>query len=355
MGAPGGVARPVRCVVVTRRTWTLLFSSVLVLVLGLLGALLPVPYVALGPGPVYDTLGKVNDTQVVEIGGENTFPTGGKLSMTTVSLNDGMTLLSAFGLWLSGDYALAPREELFPPEKTKQQIDQENTKAFQDSQTSAEIAALRYLKYPVKVLAMKIEDNSALKGIVEPGDRIIAVNGKPVATAAEVRAALEGSKPGEQVDVRYQHNTDPEKTARVTLGKAEDRPQGVLGVTSAERPDVPFQIKIALKDVGGPSAGLMFALSIVDKLTPGEINGGQSVAGTGEIDADGKVGAIGGIPFKMIAARDQGASVFLVPEGNCAEARQRAPEGLKLIKVGTLEQAVNALEALRNNQPTPAC
>lgn len=207
---------PLPCRTVTRRTWTLLFSSVLVLVLGLLGALVPVPYVALGPGPVYDTLGKVGDTTVVEIGGENTFPTGGKLSMTTVSLNDGMTLLSAFGLWLSGDYALAPRDELFPPEKTKQQIDQENSKAFQDSQTSAEIAALRYLKYPVKVLATKIEDNSALKGILEPGDRVLAVNGKTVATAAEVRAALEGTKPGEQVDVRYQHNADPEKTARVT-------------------------------------------------------------------------------------------------------------------------------------------
>ncbi|MBP2476600.1 PDZ domain-containing protein [Crossiella equi] len=339
----------------TRRTWTLLFSSVLVLVLGLLGALVPVPYVALGPGPVYDTLGKVGDTTVVEIGGENTFPTGGKLSMTTVSLNDGMTLLSAFGLWLSGDYALAPRDELFPPEKTKQQIDQENSKAFQDSQTSAEIAALRYLKYPVKVLATKIEDNSALKGILEPGDRVLAVNGKTVATAAEVRAALEGTKPGEQVDVRYQHNADPEKTARVTLGKSDDRPQGVLGVTSAERPDVPFQIKIALKDVGGPSAGLMFALSIVDKLTPGELNGGQSIAGTGEIDADGKVGAIGGIPFKMIAARNQGATAFLVPQNNCAEAKQRAPEGLKLVKVGSLTEAVGALEALRSGQPTPAC
>lgn len=355
MGAPGGVARPVRCVVVTRRTWTLVFSSVLVLALGLLGAFVKVPYVALGPGPVYDTLGKVGDTPVVEIGGENTFPTGGKLSMTTVSLNDGMTLLSAFGLWVSGNYALAPREELFPPDKTKQEIDQENTKAFQDSQSSAEIAALRYLKYPVKVLATKIEDSSGLKGIVEPGDRIIAVNGKPVASAAEVRAALENTKPGDQVDVRYQHNTDPEKTARVPLGKSADRPYGVLGVTSAERPDVPFQIKIALKDVGGPSAGLMFALSIVDKLTPGELNGGQSIAGTGEIDADGKVGAIGGIPFKMIAARDQGATTFLVPEGNCAEARQRTPDGLKLIKVGSLSEAVGALEKLRNNQPTPAC
>ena len=128
-----------------RRTWTLLTSLLIVVAFGLLGAFARVPFVALGPGPTYDTLGMDGATPVVSVDGQQTFPTGGHLNMTTVSVTDQLSLFGALGLWASGRYALAPREVYFPPNKSEQQIDQENTEAFNDSQTAAETAALHYL------------------------------------------------------------------------------------------------------------------------------------------------------------------------------------------------------------------
>lgn len=331
-----------------RRTWTLLFSVVLVAVFGLLGTFARVPYVALGPGPTYDTLGDNEGTPVVRIDGERTYPTGGHLNMTTVSVTDQLSLFGALGLWASGRYALAPRELYFPPNKTEQQIEQENTKAFNDSQTSAEAAALRYLGYPMKVVVQEVVTGSPADGVVEPGDRLLEVNGQPVRDPESVSKAVARTKPGEEISIRLQRGEERPREVQVELADHPRQPgRGFIGVAPAERPDVDFDIEISLADVGGPSAGLMFALAIVDKLTPGEINGGHFVAGTGEIDAAGNVGPIGGINFKMVQAREAGAELFLVPEKNCAEAKAQAPEGLDLVKVATLDDAVKNLEKYR--------
>jgi PDZ domain-containing protein len=341
---------------VNRRTWTLLTSVVLVVAFGLLGAFVRVPYVALGPGPTYDTLGLDGDVPVISINGQQTFPTGGHLNMTTVSVTDQLSLFGALGLWVSGRYALAPRELYFPPDKSEQQIEQENTEAFNDSQTTAETAALRYLGYPTKVLVGEIVKGSPAEGVLEPGDHLLSANGKPVTDAVSLRASLGGTKPGDRVEIRFRHADQPERVASVQLARNPDgNPQGFLGVAAIERPDVNFDIKISLADVGGPSAGLMFTLAIIDKLTPGEINGGKFVAGTGEISPSGEVGAIGGIPFKMVKAREAGATTFLVPADNCAEAKAQAPEGLQLARVATLQDATKALDALRANQVPASC
>jgi PDZ domain-containing protein len=100
---------------------------------------------------------------------------------------------------------------------------------------------------------------------------------------------------------------------------------------------------------------LMFALAVVDKLSPGELTGGRFVAGTGAIDAAGDVSPIGGIPFKMRAAHDAGATVFLVPDENCTEAAATAPAGLQLIRVTGLGDAVTQLEALDGGAPPRSC
>ncbi|KAA2262861.1 PDZ domain-containing protein [Solihabitans fulvus] len=332
-----------------------MISVLVVAALGLLGGLVKVPYVALGPGPTYDTLGAVGGKTVVQISDQQPFPTTGHLTMTTVSLTDEVTLFGALGLWASGRYALAPREEYYKPGQSEQQVQQDNVKAFQDSQTNAEVAALRYLGYQLKVTADQIVKGSPADNTIEPGDRLVSVNGKTFGNSDEMREVLKATKPGDKVAVTFQHDKQEPRTAEITLGKSDDRTWGFLGVSPIDQADVKFKVTITLPDVGGPSAGLMFALAIIDKLTPDNINGGQSVAGTGEIDPAGNVKPIGGIPFKMMAARDGGATVFLVPTANCEEAKQKAPDGLRLIKVDKLADAVSSLKAMKDNKDTPHC
>ncbi|HEU5472548.1 MAG TPA: PDZ domain-containing protein [Actinophytocola sp.] len=345
----------------SRRGWTVLLSFVIFGVLGLVGSFVQVPYVALGPGPTYDTLGEIDDVQIVQVEGEQTFPTSGQLRMTTVSVDDHVTLFGAAALWASGRYALAPRDEYIRPGETEEQVEQENKKLFQDSQSNAEVAALRYLGYPVKVLVAEVTAKTPADGVIAPGDRLLEVNGKKIEVQEDVRASLQGTTPGQRVSVTFQHEDEEPKTEAVTLGRASDfnpedqRAEGFMGLSPIDRADVDFTTTIHLQDVGGPSAGLIFALAIVDRLTPGELEAGRVVAGTGEIDVKGNVAPIGGIPFKMVAAREAGANTFLVPAANCAEANEKVPDGLRLVRVETLSGAVRALDDLRANREVPSC
>jgi PDZ domain-containing protein len=145
-------------------------------------------------------------------------------------------------------------------------------------------------------------------------------------------------------------------TVRVKLGPAPSGAKGArLGVSVSSTCLAPFGVTIHLEDVGGPSAGLMFALAIVDKAGTHDLTGGRFVAGTGEIAADGKVTPIGGIALKMIAARRKGATVFLAPAGNCSDVRKATPSGLKVIKVSTLHGAVQDLLDLQAGKPVVGC
>jgi PDZ domain-containing protein len=341
----------------TRRGWTLVVSGVLVVAFALLGTFIQVPYVALGPGPTYDTIGLDDGKPVVSVDGEETYPTEGELRMTTVSLNDEVTLFGALGLWVSGRYALAPREDYFKPGETDEEVKRENVKQFQDSQSNAEVAALRRLGYPVKVLAKEVVAGSPADHVLSAGDELLVVNGKKITKEEDVRTALEGTRPGETISLTFQHEGQPERTESVTLAQHEDpnQKQGFIGLVPIDRADVPFDINISLEDVGGPSAGLVFALAITDRLTPGSLVGGEHLAGTGEITEKGEVGAIGGISFKVVAAREAGATTFLVPERNCAEAVAAAPDDLNLVKVGDLDEALSALEDIRAGRQAPTC
>ncbi|MGB9281785.1 MAG: PDZ domain-containing protein [Pseudonocardiaceae bacterium] len=338
----------------SRRTWTLLVSLGLAMALGLLGALATVPYVALRPGPTFDTLGTVAGATVVDIKGAATYPTSGHLNMTTVSVIDNVTLYGALALWVSQSSELLPRDEIFPPALSAQQIDKQNKQQFQDSESNATAAALRYLGYPTKVVVGQVVPGGAARGTLVDGDRLLAVDGHGLPSAQQVIDLLAGSHPGQLVDVRFQRDDAAPQEAAITLGTGPQPGRGYLGIGVTERPDVNFTINITLADVGGPSAGLMFALAIVDKLTPGALTN-TFVAGTGEIAPEGQVGPIGGIPLKMIRAREAGASVFLVPAANCSEAVQGAPAGLRLVRVGTLTDAVHALDEIRAGQQPPHC
>ncbi|HEY5853503.1 MAG TPA: PDZ domain-containing protein [Aldersonia sp.] len=339
----------------SRRIATLIAALIPVISLGVLATILTVPFVALGPGPTFNTLGDVDGKPVVAIEGTEVDPTAGNLNMTTVSVRDGLTIFEAMAYWASGRYGLVPRSEVYPPEKTREEIDESNQADFARSEDSAELAALRFLDYPITLQVDQVATDGPAADVLQAGDQLVSIAGTPVDSVPAVQGAVGSKAPGEQVAIVFRRD-GIEQSATVTLAaRPDDAEKGYLGITPVEEPDVPFTVDFNLADIGGPSAGLMFSLAVVDKLSPGELSDGQFVAGTGTIDSTGEVGGIGGIPYKLVAAREAGASAFLVPAGNCDEARQHAPEGLDLIKVDSLTAAVDALEARQAGQPTPTC
>jgi Lon-like protease len=340
---------------VNRRILTLVVALVPILAFGVLLALVTVPYVSLGPGPTFDTLGEVDGREVVDIEGTQVHPTTGHLNMTTVSQRDALTLGQALTLWMSGREQLVPRDLVYPPDKSKDEIDQANNSDFKNSEFSAEYAALGYLKYPAAVTVETVNDPGPSAGKLQPGDAINGFNGKPVANLDEFTAMLKNTKPGDTVVLDYRRKNAPAGIATVTLGTNPDRDYGYLGVAVLEAPWAPFSIDFNLANIGGPSAGLMFSLAVVDKLTTGDLNGGKFVAGTGTITSDGEVGSIGGITHKILSAHEAGATVFLVPADNCEEARSAHEDGLELVKVDTLNQAVDALHAISAGGEPPRC
>jgi PDZ domain-containing protein len=332
---------------------TLLPAALLAAVLVVLGTVLPVPLVALGPGPTYDTLGDIGGTPVVSVDGLPTYPTTGHLNMTTVSVSDRMTFVQVLQAWADGSRQVVPRSTIFPPGKTDDQVREENTQQFTTSESNAELAAMTELAIPTRVVVGAVVPDSAAAGALRVGDELLGVSGRPVASPAAVSDALAGTTPGQSVTITYRRDGQ-ERSADVALGSSPDRAQGLLGVRPTVEPQA-GDIKISLGDIGGPSAGLMFALAVVDKLSPGDLTGGRFVAGTGAIDATGDVSPIGGIPFKMRAARDAGATVFLVPDENCTQAAATAPPGLQLVRVTALDDAVGQLETLNRGAAPAVC
>jgi PDZ domain-containing protein len=234
-------------------------------------------------------------------------------------------------------------------------VDKANNADFKQSEDSAAYAALGYLKYPVAVTVATVTDPGPSAGKLKSGDAIDAVNGTPVANVEQFTGFLKNTKPGQVVTIDYRRKNEPAGVAQITLGTNKDRDYGFMGVAVLDAPWAPFVVDFNLANVGGPSAGLMFSLAVVDKLTTGELAGANFIAGTGTISVDGKVGQIGGITHKMAAAHAAGATVFLVPAKNCYEAASDNPSGLRLVKVETLSQAVDALHAITSGGQPPSC
>ena len=322
---------------------------------GVLLALVTVPYVSLGPGPTFDTLGEIDGKQVVDIEGTDVHKTSGHLNMTTVSQRDNLTLGQALTLWVSGREQLVPRDLVYPPDKSKDEIDEANTQDFKRSEDSAEYAALGYLKYAPAVTVETVSKDGASVGKLEEGDAIDGVNGTPVSDMKQFQSLMEKTKPGDEVVLDFRRKNAPPGVTTVKLGSAPDKKQGVLGVGVIEAPWAPFVIHFNLANVGGPSAGLVFSLAVIDKLTTGDLSGSKFVAGTGTINSDGKVGSIGGITHKIFSAREAGATVFLVPADNCDEAKSSHEDGIDLVRVENLGGAVDALKALSAGGEAPHC
>ena len=344
-----------------RRTLTLLLGTLLAFALALAAAAVKVPYVALGPGPAYDTLGTVRTssgtTPLLAVTGRATYPTTGQLDLTTVGVTDGITLAEALRGWLSPGTEVVPREVLFPPTQSPAEVDKQNQADMVQSQSSATTAALTQLGIAGApyVAVGSVAAGGPASGKLQAGDVLSSVDGVEVSTPDQLRTRISARSAGAPVTINYLRK-GVRGSAVLTTGRSTDTPvRAVIGITPMTGTTSPVKVAISLQDVGGPSAGLMFALGIVDKLTPGPLTGGRHIAGTGEISDDGKVGPIGGIAEKMIGAKRRGATVFLVPAANCADAKASRPDGLQLVKVGTLAQALDGLRVLVDGGTPVGC
>lgn len=340
---------------VSRRSQTFTIALLALLLAGLVASLVQVPLVSLGPGPTYNTIGEEAGKSVVTVTGRPVYPTTGHLQMTTVGVTDDLRALTALKAWADPSEELVPRSAIYPPDKTNEQVQKENTAQFDESENNAEIAALTYLKQPVKVVVGPVSPGAPAGNVLKEGDQLLTVKGTDVTSPEQVRQILTTTRPGDDVVIRYQRGNAAPVEGTVRVGSRPDGPQGFLGISPEGRPLDPNQIVISLGDVGGPSAGLMFALAVIDKITPDDLAAGKFIAGTGEIYPTGDVGPIGGIRLKLLGARHDGATDFLVPAANCAEAAAHTPDGLHLIKVATLADAVAALKAMKAGQPVPGC
>lgn len=336
-------------------------TSVLVVVFAIIGALMPVPYVMLTPGPTTNTLGDTaKGKPLIEITGHQTYPDTGHLNFTTVAYQGGpgnrIDLLTALRGWLDAKTAVVPEEAIFPKDESVQKVEQENTAQMESSQDAAIAAALTELKIPITtaVKVASIQPGLPAQAVLRKDDEITAVDGVKVAKVEDVSGQIGKRRIGDTVKITIKRagktQTVSVRTVAAPANSGSKTGKPVVGVVLGEDHTFPFTVKISVGDVGGPSAGLMFSLGIYDKLTPGSLTGGTFVAGTGTITADGVVGPIGGIQQKMIAAKQAGAKVFLTPKDNCAEALTNVPKGLRLVEADTMHGALSSLDALRTGR-----
>jgi PDZ domain-containing protein len=342
----------------SRRTVTLLVAGIGVVAAALAAALLPVPYVILSPGPTLNTLGRTSSGPLISISGHPTYPTNGHLNLVTVSFlggpGDSFNVFTALRAWLTPHEAVVPEQELFPSGQSAQQVERQDTLQMVSSQETAEAAALCALNIHFTTLDTVTQTEKGLPaaGVLKPGDQIIGVDGTPVGCSHDSGTLIRQHPPGSRVTLTVLRKGQPQ---HITLKTANVQGHSVIGVFLTENFRFPFKINIKVGNIGGPSAGMMFALGIVDKLTPGSLTGGKFVAGTGEISANGAVSPIGGIQQKMAGARSAGATWFLTPAANCADTSRAVPAGLHLAKVATLHQALTDLAAIKAGRSVPGC
>ncbi|MGI8948281.1 MAG: YlbL family protein [Ornithinimicrobium sp.] len=329
--------------------------------------LVEVPKVIYRPGPAYDTLGELNGHPVVMVDGAQTYPTSGSLDFTTITLSGGPRFPVSAWDWLAAlvdpTTAVQDEEDVFPPDVSAEQIREQNVELMQNSQQGAAVVALRALgeTVPEQVKVAQVIVDAPADGVLRVDDEVRSVDGQDIATPDDVRDVLQGFDPGDEVSFELVRDGE-QRSIDVPTGEG-DAPEGesegptIIGVYLASDFELPYEVTIDAGNVGGPSAGLMFSLALYDTLTPGELTGGQEIAGTGAITSEGTVLPIGGIQQKMIGADRAGADYFLAPADNCGEVVGHEPDGMTVASVQDFAQAREVVEALASGETDglPTC
>ncbi|HET7723143.1 MAG TPA: PDZ domain-containing protein [Propionibacteriaceae bacterium] len=347
----------------TRQTWTAVVSSLVFIALAAVLAFAPIPFVAWTPGATYDVLGTSDGQPVLKIDGITTYDTTGQLRMTTVSqtrADASLSLPEALFAYVMPHRDVLPRDVVYAPGKSAGQVANEEKSLMSTAQFDAVVAALRAAGQPVQELPMvtAVRVSGPSNNKLQPGDLILMVDNVPVSTNEDVVARIKDKGVGQKVVIQVQRQNTRVSVTIDTVGSATDGRVATIGVTVGTgysyTPSVSFSIN---PDVGGGSGGLMMALAVYDRITPGDLLKGQIVAGTGTMSATGEVGAIGGIQEKIAAAEAAKAKVFFVPAANCQDT-VGLTSSMSLVKVSTLKDAIDALPLALNptsGQRPPAC
>lgn len=322
-------------------------------------AVQPTCDVALLPGPTENTL------DIVAIDGEETFDSAGQLRLTTVAVDTDLGFLEWVSALFSSVTDTVDRDTLYPPGQSEEDVAEQNELLMESSQLDATLAGLVAAGYDAAELyqgarIVQIADDAA-EGVdaLAVDDVVVAVDGVQVDNAEDAVDEVATKSPGDRIVLTL---GDGSEVPLIAISHPDDPDRALLGILLQDEVDLPFEIEIDAGNIGGPSAGLMFALGIVDLLGPDDLTGGKTIAGTGTITVDGEVGPIGGIRQKVVGAtspRDEDeepATAFLVPRGNFAEAQTAAvSRDVLLVPVGTIDEAMTALRALaRGDEPVGA-
>lgn len=319
----------------------------------LLAAVIPSPYTIERPGPVVNTLGEVRiegETQpVISLPGTDTYPTTGELNLLTVSLvgspDHPASWLSLVPALVDPSQRIAPRIEFFPEGSTLEDREAQGTAQMQSSQAQAAAAAFRELgqEVPEELMVAAVSEDGPAVGILQEGDVLTRVAGEPIADFADLRAAIVARGAGNDLTLSVvRDGTERDVTLRPQIPEGGTDP--LIGAVIATTYELPVEVDISLSEIGGPSAGMVFALGIYDQLTPGAMLDGNAVSGTGTVTGAGEIGPIGGLEQKMWAAARAESDLFLMPVANCADLPTRLPSGLQVAPVATLSEARTAIE-----------
>lgn len=315
-------------------------------------ALTPVPYLLQTPGPVVNTLEPYEGVDLVSITGTETYEAEGTLDMLTVAVSGGpgrdIFTAQAFFSLLNGVETVVPSEAYYPLDTTRDQVSDQNSEDMMSSQDQATAAALGELDidYDTVIGVSEIVRGSPAEGVLEPGDYVLAVDGVPVdgsddgmASVREAVVAADG-----EVELTIERGGQTEEVAVEPAEPLEADGQKSIGVVMSPAYSFPFDVEFAVEGIGGPSAGTIFALTIIDMLTEGDLTGDQAIAGTGAIDSSGTVSPIGGARQKVAAASASGAEYFLAPADNCTEVLDsRGVEDLTVVRIDDLSAAHKAV------------
>lgn len=361
---------PQECQQTMRSRKKSIISALVTVVLGIVVFvvfIVPVPYVVSAPGPTFDLNAPYNGQELITVQGtdpktgqavQTDDPSQGQLRMVTVSEYGSpgysVTLWDLWRLTRDGVSEVNYYYDLYPEEIDADQVQSVSQAMMTASHSTSSVAALEKLGYtiPAVVTVNEVAEESDAYNRILPGDVIVSVTTPdkvvhPIQTASGIFSLTRQTPEKTPLTVTVRRD-GKEESVDVITGPAPDGVGSRLGIFLDIQTTLPFDVNFNIEQVGGPSAGMMFALAIIDKLTEGDLTGGKIIAGTGTLSYDGRVGSIGGLPQKIYGAAEDGAQYFLAPSENCDEVTS-IPHGIEVFRVDTLDEALKSVNAIRQN------